>query len=167
MTYRSIPVKPLTVKILSKLTILETEKDYSITCETTGSHPRARITWIEGNATFRNGKVDNNAFKRDIRDNVCELLIDLDYHDCVYFSFWYAQIMESGNASVVLSTLIFSPVPDDHGKILKCRGENPALTDAYIEDLFKLNVVCKFFQYFLERSQALKVIALKIKNVCH
>lgn len=52
--------------------------------------------------------------------------------------------MESGNASVVLSTLIFSPVPDDHGKILKCRGENPALTDAYLEDFFKLNVVCKW-----------------------
>jgi len=51
--------------------------------------------------------------------------------------------MESGNASVVLSTLIFSPVPDDHGRILKCRGENPALTDAYLEDFFKLNVVCK------------------------
>lgn len=54
------------------------------------------------------------------------------------------QVMESGNASVVLSTLIFSPVPDDHGKILKCRGENPALTDAYLEDFFKLNVVCKW-----------------------
>ncbi|XP_029173199.1 nephrin-like isoform X1 [Nylanderia fulva] len=99
-------LKPLTVKILSKLTIMETEKDYSITCEATGSHPRARITWIEGNETFRNGKT-----------------------------------MENENASVVLSTLIFSPVPDDHGKILKCRGENPALTDAYLEDFFKLNVV--------------------------
>ncbi|XP_020289986.1 nephrin-like isoform X2 [Pseudomyrmex gracilis] len=99
-------LKPLSVKILSKLAVMETEKDYSITCEATGSHPRARITWIEGNETFRNGKV-----------------------------------MESGNASVVLSTLIFSPVPDDHGKILKCRGENPALTDAYLEDFFKLNVV--------------------------
>lgn len=52
--------------------------------------------------------------------------------------------MDSDNASVVLSTLIFSPVPDDHGKILKCRGENPALADAYLEDFFKLNVVCKW-----------------------
>ncbi|XP_025154526.1 contactin-1a isoform X4 [Harpegnathos saltator] len=99
-------VKPLNVKILSKLTLLETEKDYSITCETTGSHPRARIIWLEGNSTFRSGK-----------------------------------IMESGNASVVLSTLIFSPVPDDHGKILKCRGENPALKNAFLDDTFKLNVV--------------------------
>lgn len=57
-----VSVKPLTVKILSKLTVMETEKDYSITCETTGSHPRARITWIEGNETFQNGKVDNKRF---------------------------------------------------------------------------------------------------------
>ncbi|TGZ45921.1 Turtle-like protein A [Temnothorax longispinosus] len=51
------------------------------------------------------------------------------------------DVMESGNASTVLSTLMFSPVPDDHDKILKCRGENPALADAYLEDSFKLNVV--------------------------
>lgn len=45
---------------------------------------------------------------------------------------------------MVLSTLIFSPIPDDHGKILKCRGENPALPDAYLEDFFQLNVVCEY-----------------------
>ncbi|KAG6801022.1 hemicentin-2 [Apis mellifera caucasica] len=99
-------LKPLSVKILTKPTILETEKDYSITCETTGSHPQARITWMEGNAIYHNGKV-----------------------------------LIGGNTSVVISTLIFSPIPDDHGKILKCRGENPKLPDAYLEDFFQLNVV--------------------------
>ncbi|XP_076765753.1 sidestep III [Xylocopa sonorina] len=99
-------LKPLSVKILSKPAVLETEKDYSITCETTGSHPRARITWMEGNAVYYSGK-----------------------------------IVDGGNTSVVLNTLIFSPIPDDHGKILKCRGENPALPDAFLEDFFPLNVV--------------------------
>ncbi|XP_031825598.2 sidestep III isoform X2 [Nomia melanderi] len=99
-------LKPLSVKILSKPTVLETEKDYSIACETIGSHPRARITWMEGNSIYHSGKV-----------------------------------LDGGNISVVLSTLIFSPVPDDHGKILKCRGENPELPDAYLEDFFQLNVV--------------------------
>lgn len=47
---------------------------------------------------------------------------------------------------MVISTLIFSPIPDDHGKILKCRGENPKLPDAYLEDFFQLNVVCEYFQ---------------------
>lgn len=55
--YSIVSVKPLSVKILTKPTILETEKDYSITCETTGSHPQARITWMEGNAIYHNGKV--------------------------------------------------------------------------------------------------------------
>lgn len=60
--------------------------------------------------------------------------------------------MESGNASVILSTLIFSPVPDDHGKMLKCRGENPALKNAFLDDTFKLNVVCKCF-LFLSQNE--------------
>lgn len=125
---------------------METEKDYSITCETTGSHPRARITWIEGNETFRNGKVDITIyfkvrylvrfFSPSFLRNRLQIIPSTNHRIC-------QQMMESGNASVVLSTLIFSPVPDDHGKILKCRGENPALTDAYLEDFFKLNVVCK------------------------
>ncbi|XP_076284192.1 sidestep III isoform X2 [Lasioglossum baleicum] len=104
-------LKPLSVKIQSKPTILETEKDYSITCETTGSHPRARITWLEGNTVYQKGKT------------------------------MPAQVLDGGNMTVVLSTLIISPVSDDHGKILKCRGENPALPDAYLEDSFPLNVV--------------------------
>ncbi|XP_078035253.1 sidestep III isoform X2 [Augochlora pura] len=103
-------LKPLSVKILSKPSILEINKDYSIACETTGSHPRARITWLEGNTVYQNGK---------------SLPV---------------QVIDGGNISVVQSTLVFSPVPDDHGKILKCRGENPALTDAYLEDFFQLNV---------------------------
>lgn len=54
------------------------------------------------------------------------------------------QVIDGGNTSVVLSTLMFSPIPDDHGKILKCRGENPSLPDAYLEDFFQLNVVCEY-----------------------
>jgi len=124
---------------------METEKDYCITCETTDSHPRARVMWIEGNETFRNGKVDNDTSKYDTHAT--------PVYDIFLTSAWIIsfpnfrvcqQVMESGNASVVLSTLIFSPVPDDHGKILRCRGENPALPDAYLEDFFKLNVVCKW-----------------------
>ncbi|XP_066591328.1 protein turtle homolog A-like [Prorops nasuta] len=99
-------LKPLTVKILTKPTVMEIEKDYSITCEATGSHPRAKITWLQDNNPFRSGKV-----------------------------------MDGGDLKIVLSTLKFFPVPDDHGTILKCRGENPALSGTYLEDFFQLNVV--------------------------
>jgi len=158
-------VKPLTVKILSKLTIMETEKDYSITCETTGSHPRARITWIEGNETFRNGKVDNERF--GIR-NAISSKSTLSNNPKPFNFRVCQQAMESGNASVVLSTLIFSPVPDDHGRILKCRGENPALTDAYLEDFFKLNVVCKWQLRVLDQpsSEPRRKRAAKLNLFC-
>ncbi|XP_024936549.1 nephrin isoform X2 [Cephus cinctus] len=99
-------LKPLSVKILSKPTVMEAEKEYSLTCEATGSHPRAQILWLEGNVQFHSDKVSND-----------------------------------GSSNVVLSTLIFSPVPEDHGKILKCRGQNPSLPGSYLEDLFQLNVV--------------------------
>lgn len=157
MIHRLVPVKPLTVKILSKLTIMETEKDYSITCEVTGSHPRARVTWIEGNETFRNGKVDIKRYFRiyDLQPFFFYFKLSPNY------PIMCRQMMENDNASVVLSTLIFSPVPDDHGKILKCRGENPALTDAYLEDFFKLNVVCKELFSKLELP-ALQLIAFNI-----
>ncbi|XP_014604552.1 PREDICTED: nephrin-like [Polistes canadensis] len=101
-----IYLKPLSVKILSKPSVLETNKDYSIGCETAGSHPRAQVTWLKGNVPFQNAKV-----------------------------------LDDGNSSVVLSTLIFSPIPDDNSQILKCRGENPELLGAYLEDFFQLNVI--------------------------
>ncbi|XP_043483231.1 synaptogenesis protein syg-2-like [Leptopilina heterotoma] len=99
-------LKPISVKILTKPSILEAEKDYSIACECMGSHPRAKIVWLDGLLPFKSGKVING----------------------------------EGSAAV-LSTLIFSPIPEDHGKTLKCRGENPELAGAFLEDHFLLNVV--------------------------
>ncbi|XP_012276028.1 hemicentin-2 [Orussus abietinus] len=103
-----VHLKPLTVKILLKPAVLVANKEYSLTCEAMGSHPRARIYWLEGNTLFRNGNV---------------------------------QVKEGGNYSTVLSTLIFSPYAEDNSKILKCRGENLALSNAFLEDLYQLNVV--------------------------
>lgn len=56
-------------------------------------------------------------------------------------------MINGGDSKVVLSTLIFSPIPEDHGKTLKCRGENPELAGAFLEDIFQLNVVCKSFSH--------------------
>ncbi|XP_033218272.1 B-cell receptor CD22-like [Belonocnema kinseyi] len=99
-------LKPISVKILTKPLVFEAEKDYSIACECVGSHPRAKIVWLDGLLPFKSGKVING-----------------------------------GDSVVVLSTLIFSPIPEDHGKTLKCRGENPELAGAFLEDIFQLNVV--------------------------
>ncbi|XP_011303548.1 nephrin-like [Fopius arisanus] len=56
-------------------------------------------------------------------------------------AFTNGRVKETGNATVVYSTLKFSPIPEDHSKQVKCRGENPLLTDAFMEDSFHLNVV--------------------------
>ncbi|XP_046737249.1 protein turtle homolog A isoform X1 [Diprion similis] len=51
------------------------------------------------------------------------------------------KFREIGNSTVVLNTVTFTPSPEDDGKTLKCRGENPALPGAFLEDTFQLNVV--------------------------
>ncbi|XP_014218538.1 synaptogenesis protein syg-2-like isoform X2 [Copidosoma floridanum] len=56
--------------------------------------------------------------------------------------FTNGRVMEStSDAMLVRSSLMFSPQPENHGKQLKCRGENPALSSAYQEASFSMNVV--------------------------
>ena len=100
------------MKISPKPPILEVGKSYDLTCEVIGSHPRAKIVWLE--------VADANA---------TPLLND--------------RSQEGGNSTVVLSTLKFSPTPEDNEKNLKCRGENTELPNASREDYYHLNVVCE------------------------
>lgn len=44
---------------------------------------------------------------------------------------------------MVMSSVTFAPVPEDHNTILKCLGDNPELQGFSLEDSFKLDVVCK------------------------
>lgn len=75
----------------------------------------------------------------------------MDLRGRAYTCVW-AQVAEGGDDStLVLSTLMFSPQPEDHGKILKCRGENAALADSPLEDTFHMNVVC---EYITTRTRA-------------
>lgn len=104
----------MSVKILYKPNPLEADRTYELTCEAIGSHPRARITWLENDTPFRSGKT-----------------------------------RDGGNSSVVLSTLKFSPTPEDNSKNLKCRGTNPKLPNASREDVYHLNVVCESKNNFL------------------
>lgn len=45
---------------------------------------------------------------------------------------------------MVISSVTFSPEPEDDGTFLKCLGDNPKLPGFSQEDSFKLNVVCKY-----------------------
>ncbi|KAF7990771.1 hypothetical protein HCN44_000576 [Aphidius gifuensis] len=97
-------LKPISVTIISKPTILEFGKSYELVCEVVGSYPRALVTWTM--------KKDTN----------------------------FTKIHETGNSKIVLSTLLYSPMPEDNNKQLRCQGMNPMLPTGSLEDSFQLNI---------------------------
>lgn len=50
----------------------------------------------------------------------------------------------TANGTAITSTLVFRPLPDDDGTMLKCEGSNPRLPNSALEDSIKLNVMCKY-----------------------
>ncbi|KAG8222029.1 hypothetical protein J437_LFUL002791 [Ladona fulva] len=51
---------------------------------------------------------------------------------------------EEVRENATVSELIFTPSTDDDGKHVTCRAENPNVTGAYLEDTWKIEVVCKY-----------------------
>jgi hypothetical protein len=49
---------------------------------------------------------------------------------------------ETGN-NFTMSQMFFTPTTDDDGKHVTCRAENPNVTGAYLEDTWRIEVVCK------------------------
>lgn len=47
------------------------------------------------------------------------------------------------------SELSFVPTTDDDGKSITCRAENPNVNGLYLETMWKLNVVCKYYKLCL------------------
>lgn len=56
----------------------------------------------------------------------------------------FTSIRETGNSTVVVSTITYSPLPEDNNKQLRCQGTNPMLSAGFLEDFIQLNVFCKF-----------------------
>ncbi|CAD7090616.1 unnamed protein product, partial [Hermetia illucens] len=56
-------------------------------------------------------------------------------------SFKRGNVSLSTNGSTVTSSLIFHPLPEDDGTILKCEGSNPRLPNSALEDSLVLNVM--------------------------
>ncbi|XP_065222617.1 hemicentin-1-like isoform X2 [Planococcus citri] len=51
------------------------------------------------------------------------------------------KIVERKNETVSYTSITFAPRPEDNGHLLKCRAENPMLTNATLEDFIMLNVL--------------------------
>lgn len=47
------------------------------------------------------------------------------------------------------SVLTFRPLPEDDGTILKCDGSNPRLPNSGLDDSLVLNIMCKYFYFFV------------------
>ncbi|XP_019871774.2 hemicentin-1 isoform X2 [Aethina tumida] len=56
-------------------------------------------------------------------------------------AFRRGKVIEDGNDTLVISSVTFSPVPEDDGTFLKCIGDNPKLPGVGQDDSFKLSVV--------------------------
>lgn len=43
-----------------------------------------------------------------------------------------------------VSMMEFEPGVEDHGKLITCRAENPNVTGLFLEETWKIDVVCKY-----------------------
>lgn len=63
------PVRPISVQILQKPKQMVADEEYMVTCQVTGSRPRATVSWIRDNRKFRRGKVTVTNPPRKISQN--------------------------------------------------------------------------------------------------
>ncbi|GIY62522.1 uncharacterized protein CDAR_23861 [Caerostris darwini] len=104
--FLQFPVRPLEVKIAAPHYPLNAGSRKQIICETTGSRPRALLSWWLDGKKIGAGTTDT--------------------------------VSDGGNLTV--STLHLVPTPNDDGKILSCRAENPAVPNSAIEDEWTIRV---------------------------
>jgi hypothetical protein len=120
-----VSVKPLTVNLNRKPNPLIAEQKYEITCTSAGSRPAAVITWYKGKKQLMHRiKVILNTTTEIVPLQLC----------CLQD--------ETGN-NFTMSQMFFTPTTDDDGKHVTCRAENPNVTGAYMEDTWRIEVVCK------------------------
>ncbi|GIY49979.1 uncharacterized protein CEXT_48041 [Caerostris extrusa] len=103
-------LRPLEVKIAAPHYPLNAGSRKQIICETTGSRPRALLSWWLDGKKIGAGTTDT--------------------------------VSDGGNLTV--STLHLVPTPNDDGKILSCRAENPAVPNSAIEDEWTIRVHCEY-----------------------
>lgn len=51
--------------------------------------------------------------------------------------------------NVTISELSFVPTTEDDGKEVTCRAENPSVQGMYMEDKWKIDVVCEYKYCFI------------------
>ncbi|CAG2057959.1 unnamed protein product, partial [Timema podura] len=110
-------VKPLTARILTKVSPLIADQRYEVSCESAGSRPPADHHVVQGQAAAAQGQGGDllpvGATSKD----------------------------EETRENVTVSDLSFIPGTEDDGKSITCRAENPNITHGYLEASWKIDVV--------------------------
>ncbi|XP_050295244.1 nephrin isoform X2 [Anthonomus grandis grandis] len=101
----NIFLKPNKVKIVTPNTLLSSGKPQSIRCETSGSYPPAKLTWLLNDKPFRN-----------------------------------AVVTEEETSAFTGSILTLTLSPEDNGKTLDCRADNPRFPGGTALDRRRLSV---------------------------
>lgn len=57
--------------------------------------------------------------------------------------FCFVSFQDENDVNVTTSELSFVPTTEDDGKEITCRAENPSVQGMYMEDKWKIDVVCK------------------------
>lgn len=71
-----------------------------------------------------------------------------------------------GNGNATVSTLTYSPRPDDHGKILACQAHVKGLPGSIVEDSKRLYIHCKLLFVFWLNKRSRGRIAISSINIC-
>lgn len=57
------------------------------------------------------------------------------------------QVTQSANETAIVSTLVFTPDPDDDGHTLRCIADNAYISGSAIDDVLTLDIVCKYMLF--------------------
>nr|CAD7425657.1 unnamed protein product [Timema monikensis] len=138
-------LKPLTARILTKVSPLIADQRYEVSCESAGSRPPAVITWYKGKRQLRKVKVEGDFLLVGAISkhpyNYChsqhQTNIPFGQVETCYQS---PELLEETRENVTVSDLSFIPGTEDDGKSITCRAENPNITHGYLEASWKIDV---------------------------
>lgn len=120
------------VKISGPNHSIDSGDKVTLVCESEGSRPNATISFWTRNENYEDNYIEKSDFysRKNIKDS------------------WISSTLISSDFSSKLTLLVNESY---NNKQIICRAEHPILPDSAIEDVYTLNVRCKFLKqiYFV------------------
>ena len=119
-------MRPLKVKIIGPKHPINAGERVTLVCESEGSRPNATISFWTRNENYEDNYIEKSSdyfSRKSIKDS------------------WISSTLISSDFSWKLTLLVNESY---NNKQIICRAEHPILPDSAIEDVYTLNVRCKF-----------------------